>query len=195
MDYYLFFDTETTGLPKNYKAPVTDVENWPRIIQLAYAVYDGNGNLLRSKCELIKPDGWVIPKERFWIENGYSTEKSEAFGVPLAPVIEKFIEEINNCKYIVAHNMSYDEKIAGAEMVRLGIFAQSRPIKVCTKELSTNLCKIPHQSGRGYKWPTLTELHQYIFKKGFDGAHDALNDVRACADCFFELKKAKLITI
>jgi uncharacterized protein YprB with RNaseH-like and TPR domain len=28
---YLFFDTETTGLPGNWKAPVTDVNNWLRL--------------------------------------------------------------------------------------------------------------------------------------------------------------------
>jgi len=29
---YLFFDTETTGLPRNWKAPVTDLDNWPRMV-------------------------------------------------------------------------------------------------------------------------------------------------------------------
>ena len=24
-----FFDTETTGLPRNWKAPITDIDNWP----------------------------------------------------------------------------------------------------------------------------------------------------------------------
>ncbi len=38
--YYVFFDTETTGLPLNWKAPVTELENWPRLIQLAYIVYN-----------------------------------------------------------------------------------------------------------------------------------------------------------
>jgi len=33
---YLFFDTETTGLPKKWKAPITDLDNWPRLVQLAY---------------------------------------------------------------------------------------------------------------------------------------------------------------
>ena len=31
----LFFDTETTGLPKNWKAPITDLENQPRLVQKA----------------------------------------------------------------------------------------------------------------------------------------------------------------
>jgi hypothetical protein len=42
---YLFFDTETTGLPKNWKAPVTDLNNWPRLVQLAFLLFDNNGNL------------------------------------------------------------------------------------------------------------------------------------------------------
>ncbi len=31
---YLFFDTETTGLPKNWKASLTDLNNWPRLSEL-----------------------------------------------------------------------------------------------------------------------------------------------------------------
>ena len=46
---YLFFDTETTGLPKNWKVPATDLNNWPRMIQLAYLIYDRKGNKISSK--------------------------------------------------------------------------------------------------------------------------------------------------
>ena len=31
---YLFFDTETTGLPANWQAPMSDLENWPRLVQI-----------------------------------------------------------------------------------------------------------------------------------------------------------------
>ena len=37
---YLFFDTETTGLPRNWKAPVTHLNNWPRMIQIAWIACD-----------------------------------------------------------------------------------------------------------------------------------------------------------
>ena len=37
---YIVFDTETTGLPKKYNAPFTDTDNWPRMVQLAWIVYD-----------------------------------------------------------------------------------------------------------------------------------------------------------
>ncbi|HET7116363.1 MAG TPA: hypothetical protein VFI29_07720 [Hanamia sp.] len=36
---YLFFDTETTGLPKNWKAPVADLNNWPRLSELHYKLF------------------------------------------------------------------------------------------------------------------------------------------------------------
>ena len=57
---YLFFDTETTGLPKNWKAPVTDLNNWPRLVQLAYLFYDKNGNIISKGDHIVKPEGFTI---------------------------------------------------------------------------------------------------------------------------------------
>ena len=57
---------------------------------------------------------------------------------------------------------------------------------------STNYCKIP-RFNREYKWPNLTELHKKLFDCDFENAHDALSDVKACAKCFFELKKQEII--
>lgn len=186
----LFFDTETTGVPKNYKAAISDLDNWPRIIQLAWAAFDDDGNLLESQCDLIRPDGWVIPTEKFWIDNGYNTEKSIAEGIPMIEALIPFINAINASHTMVAHNMQFDFPIVCAEMNRAGIRAMNKPEKRCTMMLTTNLCQIP--GARGYKWPKLEELHHFLFKEGFDGAHDALNDVKACARCYFELKKRNL---
>ena len=61
----LFFDTETTGLPKNYKAPVTDLENWPRLVQLAYILQDYDGNTILKGDYIIKPNGFTIPSNYF----------------------------------------------------------------------------------------------------------------------------------
>lgn len=46
---YLIFDTETTGLPKKWNAPVTDIDNWPRCVQLAWQVHDKPGNCIDNK--------------------------------------------------------------------------------------------------------------------------------------------------
>jgi len=72
---YLFFDTETTGLPRNWKAPVTDLNNWPRLVQLAYLLYDENGNKITGGDYIIKPEGFTIPINASRI-HGISTERA-----------------------------------------------------------------------------------------------------------------------
>jgi len=77
---YTFFDTETNGLPKDYKASMFDVDNWPRVIQLGWILLSED---LKTKTEnkfFIKPDGWVVPKEDFWANKGYNTARCEAEG-------------------------------------------------------------------------------------------------------------------
>jgi len=190
---YIFFDTETTGLPNNWKAPVTDTDNWPRVTQLAWQVYDEDGKLLRERCELIKPDGWVIPDEQFFIDNNMSTERCEKEGVRLIDILEDFVEQVDNAEYLIAHNMKFDEKVIGCEMVRMKLGFRQEPNKLCTMQESTNYCKMkPFRYGT-YKWPSLVELHEKLFDEGFDGAHDALADVKACARSFFELKNRKIM--
>ncbi|MBB6462316.1 3'-5' exonuclease [Flammeovirga kamogawensis] len=191
---YLFFDTETTGLPKNWKAPMTEVDNWPRVIQLGYQLYNTNQELVKEYAQLILPDGWVVPKEKFWIDHGYSTEQNEKEGIPMPNAIQEFIQDIEKSQHIIAHNLSYDHNVLGAEMIRYNQFTRHKTNKYCTKDLTVDFCKIPGNYGK-YKWPKLEELHQILFKENFDGAHDALNDVRATARCFFELLNRKEITL
>lgn len=190
---YLFFDTETTGTPKNYKAPATDLNNWPRVIQLAWVFYDTEEKQIASSCLLIRPRGWEIPKEKFWIDNGFSTEKSLAEGVRIETALDGFINAVNSANLLIAHNLQFDLPIMQAEMIRAGMAAQNKPKRFCTMQASTNICKLPGQYG--FKWPKLEELHKYLFGESFDGAHDALEDVRATARCFFEMKRKGLISL
>jgi DNA polymerase III epsilon subunit-like protein len=188
----LFFDTETTGLPKNWRAPMSDLSNWPRIIQLAFAVYDDAGNFKFSICDLIKPDGWTIPVEKFWIDNGYNTEKNEKEGRPILTSLELFLSACNTCHTLVSHNMSYDYNVIGAEMIRAGVNWGSKPKMLCTKDASTDFCQLPGNFNK-FKWPKLSELHMKLFNEDFENAHDALADVKACARCFFALKEKGII--
>jgi DNA polymerase III subunit epsilon len=189
---YLVFDTETTGTPKNYKASMTDLENWPRIIQLAWARYD-NETLIDSSVDLIKPEGWEMPKGEFWVNNGFTQEKSLTEGISIKEVLIKFIDQIEICNFLIAHNINFDYNVSGAEMIRAQVKSKNKINKLCTMQLSTDFCNIPGPYGP--KWPKLEELHNKLFGIGFEGAHDAMNDVRACAKCFFELKKLEVIKL
>ena len=77
---YLIFDTETTGLPRNYNAPISDSENWPRAVQIAWQLHDEKGALLEHKDFLIIPDGYTIPYDAERI-HGISTELATEQGV------------------------------------------------------------------------------------------------------------------
>lgn len=191
----LFVDTETNGLPRDWRSPMTKVDNWPRCIQLAWAMTDEFGFIVDQRVDLIKPDGWEIPSEAFWINNGFSQEKSEKEGIPIAEALGYLIEAMNQVEYVVAHNMNFDYNVIGAEMIRAGLKAESKKQKVCTMTLSTDLMKLPGRFKGTYKFPKLEELHRFLFEEDFDGAHDALVDVLACVRCFFELVNRGVIVI
>ena len=82
---YLIFDTETTGLPKNWNAPITDSDNWPRAIQIAWQLHDSMGKVLEHQDYLIKPDGFDIPYDAERI-HGISTELAQRDGIALQEV-------------------------------------------------------------------------------------------------------------
>lgn len=184
---YLFFDTETTGLPRNWKAPVTDLNNWPRLVQLAWLFFDKDGNKLSGKDYIVKPEGFTIPAESSKI-HGISTERANLEGISLQEILREFQTMIDQAEYLVAHNISFDEKIIGAEFLRCEMPNSLAPKKrICTMERSTNFCAI--DGPYGYKWPKLSELHYKLFRIGFDEAHNASVDINATAKCFWELRK------
>lgn len=188
---YLFFDTETTGLPRNWKAPVTDLNNWPRLVQLAWLHYDKDGNKIGGNNYIIKPNDFTIPSDASKV-HGISTERALSDGVELQGVLNAFQNLISQTSYLVAHNMSFDEKIVSAEFLRKNMFSGiAAKNKICTMEKSTNYCKL--DGPYGYKWPKLSELHYKLFGIRFEEAHNASVDINATAKCFWELKKRNLI--
>ena len=190
---YLFFDTETTGLPKSWRAPVTDLNNWPRMIQLAYLLTDAEGNKLAGGDYIIKPVGFTIPEDAARI-HGITTERALKEGADLLGVLLEFQAALGRAEYLIAHNISFDEKIMGAEFLRNNL-PDTLPAKkkICTMNSSTEFCAIPGPYGN--KWPKLAELHNKLFQADFEGAHNAVADIAATAKCFWELKKLGVIKL
>ncbi len=187
---YLIFDTETTGLPKSWSAPITDTDNWPRCVQIAWQLHDEYGNLIEHQDYLVKPEGFNIPYDAERI-HGISTELAEAEGIPLKEVLEKFNIALSKTKFIVGQNLGFDVNIMGCELHRMGvdsIMAEMPVLDTCT-EVTAELLKLPGGRGGRYKLPTLTELHTYLFGVPFGEAHNATADVEATTRCFLELIK------
>jgi len=193
---YLIFDTETTGLPKRWDAPVTDTDNWPRCIQIAWQLHDELGNLVEHKDMLVRPDGFNIPYEAEQI-HGISTALAKQDGVALSEVLELFNNALAQTKFVVGQNVDFDINIMGCEFHRLGVENNltSLPVLDTCTEATAELCKIPGARGGKFKLPTLTELHEFLFGEPFAEAHNATADVEAATRCFLELVRKKHFSI
>jgi DNA polymerase-3 subunit alpha len=141
---YLIFDTETTGLPRNWSAPITDTDNWPRCIQIAWQLHDELGNLIEHQDYLVKPEGFNIPFDAERI-HGISTELAEAQGIGLNEVLEKFNIALSKSKFIVGQNVGFDVNIMGCEFHRFGIATDldKMPILDTCTETTALLLKLP----------------------------------------------------
>ena len=188
---YLFFDTETTGVPRNYKAPSSDTRNWPRLVQLAWILTDGDGSRIHTGNMIVKPDGFIIPADAAKV-HGITTQRAMAEGVDVKEVINKFKSDLDVATCIVCHNVDFDKKIVGAEMIRLGMKDElGKKKSYCTMQSSIDFCKIPGKYG--FKYPKLQELFRKLFDEDFEDAHNAMCDIEATEKCFWELRKRKLI--
>ncbi|HPW17512.1 MAG TPA: 3'-5' exonuclease [Candidatus Aminicenantes bacterium] len=188
----LFFDCETTGLPGVRFFTPAVVDEWPRLVQIAWAGYGVRGRELESRSRIVKPEGFRIPAEATRI-HGISHARAVRQGRDLGRVLDEFLEAaMAPGTTLVAHNLDYDRNVVAGELVRTG-----RPLDFlglggfCTMKKSTDICRIARPGGGfGYKWPTLEELHTFCFGFPYDGAHDAANDIGACARSFFKLRAA-----
>jgi DNA polymerase-3 subunit alpha len=191
---YIIFDTETTGLPRNYDAPMTDLDNWPRLVQIAWQLHDAKGRLLSNNNFIVRPEGFTIPYNAEKV-HGISTSRAMKEGHELDKVLRIFHDDVEKANYLVGHNIGFDINVVGSEFLRKQIPMKLQKMKeLDTKDLSTEYCAIPGGKGGKFKWPTLTELHHKLFGNGFEDAHDAAYDVDATAKCFFGLITQLVVT-
>lgn len=188
-NFYLFFDTETTGLPKNYNASYDDLDNWPRVVQLAWVLTNKKKEIIEEKSFIIKPDGFTIPAASFAV-HGIDDAKANKLGVPLAEALSAMNKSLlQKVPTLVAHNILFDINVLGAEFLRLNIKSNFMDLaRICTMKSSIEFCSLPNR-----KFPKLAELYRCLFDSDFENAHDALADVVACYKCFFELKERNII--
>ena len=190
---YLIFDTETTGLPQNFNAPLSDSDNWPRMVQIAWQLHDENGKLIENQDYIIKPEGYDIPFNATRI-HGISTKMAQEQGRDLQEVLEEFTEVLKKTKVVAGHNIDFDYKIVGAELFRKGIEnTLEKTPSADTMELGTDFCQLSGGKNGRYKSPKLEELYEKLYGKKFDEAHNAAADVNATAQVFFEMMRIGII--
>lgn len=208
----MVFDVETTGLlPKSFKSYRTPLDKNPYIIQLSYIIYDTISNqiIFRYNEYIRIPDSIEIPEIVVNL-TGITKEKCLEQGVLIEDALTAFYRDMHLCNKIIAHNYQFDHIVLQAEFKRymyLESFRNSCPNaailfswdylksqkirSVCTMSLGTGVCKIPNPrfsiASKIYKWPKLSELHQFLFGYVPDNLHDANVDVEACLKCYLEI--------
>lgn len=191
---YLIFDTETTGLPRNKNAPLTDFENWPRLVQLAWQLHDQKGKLLSQQNFIIQPDGFDIPFKAEQV-HGISTQRALEEGQDLKQVLQEFAEDLERTQQLVGHNIEFDISIIGSELLRAHLTTErflNLP-RLDTGLSSIEFCQLQGGIGGKLKMPKLSELYEKLFSTKFPDAHDAAYDVDATAKSFFGLIKNRVV--
>lgn len=187
MSAILFYDCETTGVPKKGVPAGSPVH--PHICQLA-AQLVADGRVVAEFNFLVKPQNWGVPKEAEAV-HGISTEMCEQFGLPIRTVITCLIRLAQRASLGVAHQREFDNLLVWTELIRCELatelaFWLEFP-GFCTMEASTPILQIPPTQRmiaagfNKFKNPNLKEAYAFFTNGGtFDGAHDAAADVSAC---------------
>lgn len=191
MKLITFFDTETTGLlPRFFTLDRNKIGALPHVVQLAAVLVDATDyQEVNSFNILVKPDGWEIPEAASAI-HGIKQEEADKRGIVLTDAVDMFDEFLSRSVGMVAHNIDFDSKMMGISYLRTdrdpeAVFGKPRK---CTMKAATPICNLPGNYPGKPKWPKLQEAHVHFFGKEFEGAHDALNDIRACVRIYKHLK-------
>lgn len=176
----LVFDTETTGLHNSF------------IVQLAAVLYDGRRAVSQMSTIIlpIDKDGDIVKiPDAVAAIHGITNDIALNVGILCSTALCAFVGMMMRADRIVAHNLRFDLARIKDELSRNNMDdgRLDKIPRVCTMASSTSICRIPSNRG-GYKWPKLIEAHKHFLGKEFDGAHNALNDVCACARVLWALE-------
>lgn len=191
----LVFDTETTG--KAFKDRSIKDKCQPGLVQLGFMIMCSKKGLIARYSSIVDP-GKPCGKEAEGV-HGITTEMIEMYGVPLKVAVGLFHFHLKKVDRLVAHNMAFDLFVMQCNYYTVdrsdGELIQKSTM--CTMLEAMPIVKIPNTNPRykkkqPYKWPSLDESYKHLVdSRGFTGAHDAFNDVRATTKLMLKLDKRK----
>lgn len=192
------FDTETTGLPEDFNTPVTELSKWPHIVQLSFILFDTDKKeILEYYDHVIKVDPSVIISPESIAIHHITHERCLNEGIPINQALHDMEECIKEADLIVGHNILFDKRMIMVEYNRIQrthcLNRNGKEIpEYCTMKRTVSLCEIKianKTTGKMYnKYPTLSELHEYLFKTKPKGTHNSIVDVMVCMRCYIQIE-------
>lgn len=184
-DYLLFLDTETSGIPTSLSAPISDLENWPFVIQIAWLIYTTEGQFIKKENLFIYEEDIYIKQSSERI-HGITREELKQKGQDRKSVMKVLANDLRQYKpMIIGHFVEFDSKMVQVAFHRSGLKNLISPLKhFCTMLPSSTYARLPQNT-----FPKLEELYFGLFLEKLEDTHNALNDAEATAKCYFELIK------
>lgn len=185
----LVYDTETTGV-YNWRLPPTDASQ-PDVLQLCAVLADEDRTY--TQVNVFVHGDTPIPQEAFEVHR-IDRDMTAKVGISRLRMCQIFASMAEKADVIVGHNEDFDNSMLRTAMLREGGSGKimNRP-RYCTMKRSTDIVKIPHPKPRRpgeYKWPSLQEAYKHLVDpRGFEGAHDAYADVKACYEVYRVLRQ------
>ncbi|NCD72418.1 3'-5' exonuclease [Mucilaginibacter agri] len=181
--YILFIDTEATGLPANWSAPVSNGTNWPSPVQVSWVVYDRYGNEIKKRNYYLNLQQVKIEESARAI-HGITDDFLSNHGVPPAGVLHELSNDLKEFEpLMVGHFIRFDYYVLGAAFHRAGLPDPLGQIPVFCTMQATGQASM-NRIGRQLH---LSELYTFLFQNDLKDQHNALTDAEATAACFFEL--------
>jgi len=188
MGIELFFDTETSGIA-NFKKSFICKQPW--VCQLGMILSSQEKEYLKADF-LIRSNGRIIEDQAKKV-HGITESECNRYGISEKSACFLFLEALLACDTIVCHNVQFDKLLICHMLHNNGFKAEANYLNnfkyYCTMERGTELCKIPNPNPRftNYKWPSLQELYNFLFGSDFEGAHDAMADIKATKTCYYKM--------
>ena len=202
---------------KNSKISMNNLYVYPHIVQLSYVICS-SGEIEKNVDTIgsLPPD--VVMSQEVINIHGITNKRCREEGVALGPIILEFVQDLKSVDVIIGHNIEFDINMITSEIFRnirdsadkanqdkywkcledfntetqLNTIFPKKTKLYCTMKETTEMCNIEAiniMDGKPYiKWPTLGELHYFLFRTIPKNLHNSLNDVFVCLRCYYKLK-------
>ena len=184
-DYILFVDTETSGLPSDWRRPYAEPGAWPHVAQVAWLLYTAAGELVKTENHYIKPSDYDLTPASMQV-HGLTLAYLQEHGQPRRQVMQRLHDDLTRYRpLVVGHFVELDYHMVGVSFHRADLPNALLGLNTfCTMKLSGTFS---HTWQRRYL--RLGELYDRLFNRLMPRQHDALADAEATAECFFELRR------
>jgi DNA polymerase III epsilon subunit-like protein len=206
--FFLFLDSETNGLPRDFKIHPVHHQFWPEILSIAWELYIYDPSKTKQwqledrQYFLVKPTATIKWSTEAEAIHKISLDEAVSKGHNIAEVLSLFDVALARADIIVAHNLSFDKSVIQAAMHR----ANRKSIwihtgkEVCSMMQTIDIVRIPRPKpikDDRYKWPKLSDLHNFLFNCEYNEGtlHNSLVDTQCLAKCYMELLNRGLLTL